>query len=440
MTAAGKDPRRSVLSLLLQGRENGGYANLAVQGEEMTALPPRERAFATALFYGVTERRLTLEYYTGVLTARSPDALSAHTAILVQMGLYQLLYMGGIPPHAAVYETVALAENPGEAALVNAALRRALREAAALVPPPRTRDLCRHLSIAYSIPRPTVKYFLGRLGEKECEAFLAACNRKPPLSLRVNTLRIGRREFLERLTAAGYEAHPDPLSAYGIELVGPAAPAELPGYPEGLFFVQDTASQLEGAVLAPLPGEKILDLCACPGGKSFGAAIEMRDDGRVEARDLHASKLPLIRTGAERLGLTAVHTKESDATQSDPADTGAFDRVICDVPCSGLGVLAKKPDLRYRGFSGQEELIAVQRRILENAARAVRPGGVLVYSTCTLTQEENEEAVAFFLSSRPDFSAEDFSVGGLTSSGGMLTLWPHIHHTDGFFLAKLRRI
>ncbi len=440
MTAAGKDPRRLVLSLLTEARERHGFANLSVRGERMASLPPRERAFATALFYGVTERRLTLEYYAGILTARSSESLDPHTAHLLQMGLYQLLYMGGIPPHAAVHETVSLAKNPGEASLLNAALRRAVREPEILAPPPRTRDLCRHLSVAYSIPKQTVRYFLGRLGEKECESFLAACNRKAPLSLRVNTLRVSRRDLLTRLSAAGYEALPDRLSEYGILLNGPAVPEELPGYGEGLFFVQDTSSQLAGAVLDPRPGEKILDLCACPGGKSFGAAIEMRNTGSLSSRDLHESKLPLIDAGAERLGLSVIHTEKADATVVRPSDAGAFDRVICDVPCSGLGVLSKKPDLRYRGLHGSEELIALQRRILESAAEAVRPGGVLVYSTCTLTLAENEEAVAAFLAAHSGYRREDFSAGTLTSSDGMLTLWPQIHHTDGFFLAKLRRI
>ena len=197
--------------------------------------------------------------------------------------------------------------------------------------------------------------------------------------------------------------------------------------------------KLTSAVLAPDEGDTVLDLCACPGGKSFGAAIAMNGTGRVIARDIHESKLSLIRSGALRLGLSSVSAEVRDATLADPDLVGRVDRVICDVPCSGLGVIAKKPDLRYRGLSSVAELSALSQKILEAAAPTLRKGGVMVFSTCTLTREENEEAVAAFLAAHPEFSAEDFTVGGLSSSGGMLTLWPHRHGTDGFFMAKLRR-
>lgn len=429
--------RRGALSLLLRLEAEGGYANLVADEGRLGAMEARERALLTALFYGTVERTLTLDYHIGTLAGRSAASLDPHTRALLRMGLYQILYMD-IPPHAAVSETVALGRHTGERALVNGVLRAAIRRGE-LLPPPRERDLVRHLSIAHSIPAPTVRYFIGRLGEAEAEALLSAFNTRPPLYLRVNTVKTTRECFLARLADAAIDAIPDPLSPFGVRVNGAVAVDAIPGYAEGEFFVQDAASQLTSAVLAPDEGDTVLDLCACPGGKSFGAAIAMNGTGRVIARDIHESKLSLIRSGALRLGLSSVSAEVRDATLADPDLFGRVDRVICDVPCSGLGVIAKKPDLRYRGLSSVAELSALSAKILEAAAPTLRTGGVMVFSTCTLTHEENEAAASAFLATHPEFSAEDFTLGTLSSKDGMLTLWPHRHGTDGFFMAKLRR-
>lgn len=429
--------RRGALSLLLRLEAEGGYANLIADDARLSVMDGRERALLVALFYGTVERTLTLDYHIGKLAGRSAASLDPHTRALLRMGLYQLLYMD-IPAHAAVSETVALGRHAGERGLLNAVLRAAIR-LGELLPPPRERDLVRHLSVAHSIPAPTVRYFLSRLGEDETAALLSAFNTRPPLFLCVNTQITTRDTFLSRLAAADIEAAPDPLSAVGVRIAVPIPVDSVPGYDEGAFFVQDAASQLTTAVLDPQPGDTVLDLCACPGGKSFGAAIAMQDSGRVIARDIHESKLSLIRSGALRLGLSSVTAEEWDASVPDPALIGAVDRVICDVPCSGLGVIAKKPDLRYRGLSSVSELSLLSAKILDAAAPTLRTEGVMVFSTCTLTHEENEDAVTAFLKRHPEFRAEDFSVGGCPSQGGMLTLWPHRHGTDGFFMAKLRR-
>lgn len=431
--------RAAALGLLLKWESEGSFANLLVDSARLDAMEARERALTVALFYGTVERTLTLDHYIGVLAARQTAELDPHTRALCRMGLYQLLYTD-IPAHAAVAETVALGRHTGERALLNGVLRRAAKEPAALTPPPRERNLARHLSIAHSIPVPTVRYFLDRLGEEECGALLAAFNKRPPLALRVNTQRTDAVSLCTRFAKEGIEAIPDPLAPYGLLLPAGASVPHLPGYREGDFFVQDTASQLASALLAPNAGDTVLDLCACPGGKSFGAALMMGDNGRVIARDIHESKLSLITDGAARLGLRSVTAARWDAAVPDPALLGKVDRVIADVPCSGIGVIAKKPDLRYRGLLSVDELCALSPRILDAGAAALRTGGLMVFSTCTLTHEENEDTVAAFLDRHPDFIAEDFAFGDLHSSDGMLTLWPHRHATDGFFMAKLRRL
>ena len=431
------DPaRRGALSLLLRHEAEGGYANLLPDEGRLSRMPERERALLIALFYGAVERRLTLDYAIGALSGRSAQSLSPHTRAALRLGLYQLYFMD-IPPHAAVSETVGLGEDPGERGFLNAVLRAAT--AGMPAPPPRERDTARHLSVAYSIPAPTVRYFLSRIGEEETEALLRALNTRPPLFLRVNTLRTSREAFLTLLSKAGIPAALDPLTRYGVRIEGAPPVRTLPGYREGLFFVQDAASQLASEVLAPQKGDTVLDLCACPGGKSFGAALLSGDGARIISRDIHESKLPLIKAGADRLGLTSITVEEWDATVSDPALYGKCDRVICDVPCSGLGVIAKKPDLRYRGVSSVGELSALSASILDAAADALASGGTMVFSTCTLTREENEDAVESLLARRGDLYTEPFSVGGLFAEDGMLTLWPHRHGTDGFFIAKIRR-
>ena len=415
------------------------YANLLADSERLSQMEPRERALLTALLYGVIERRLTLDYAIGVLASRAADSLTPHTRVALRLGLYQLFYMN-IPPHAAVSETVSLGKSKGERALINAVLRAAAAYPEGVPPPPAARSLVRHLSVLHSVPAETVRYFLSRIGEEETRALLASFCTRPPLFLRVNTRKTDRDTYLAVLREAGLSAMPDPLTPHGIRLTDAIPTASLPGYAEGLFFVQDAASQLTTEVLSPLGGHRVLDLCACPGGKSFGAAMAAGDKADVLSRDIHASKLSLIRQGALRLGLSSVRTAEWDATVPDPALCGKIDRVICDVPCSGLGVIAKKPDLRYRSLSGLSELTALSARILDAAAEALAPRGVLLFSTCTLTREENEDTVKAFLARHPRLAAEDFSVGSLRSEAGMLTLWPHRHGTDGFFMAKIRRL
>lgn len=434
------DPaRRGALSLLILWEERGGYANLLADDGRLLTMEPRDRAFMTALFYGAVERRLTLDFCIGVLTARPAQSLDPHTRAALRLGLYQLMYMDSVPAHAAVDGTVRLGRDGRERGFLNGVLRTAAAHQERLLPPSRERDALRHLSIRESIPLPTVRYFSRRLGIDDTERLLAAFNRRPPLCLRVNTLRTDREALLARLEDGGLSARPDPLAPHGILLDGATPVASLPGFSEGHFFVQDTASQLTTELLSPDPGDTVLDVCACPGGKSFGAAIAMGDTGCVLSRDLHESKLPLIASGAARLGLSSIRVQKADATLPDGELAGRCDRVICDVPCSGLGVIAKKPDLRYRELSSVGELSAMGATILSRAALALRHGGVIVFSTCTLTREENEDTVLSFLDTHPEFIPEDFSFGNLSSVGGSLTLWPHVSGTDGFFMAKLRR-
>jgi 16S rRNA (cytosine967-C5)-methyltransferase len=426
--------RRLALDLLTRWEAGEEYINLTI-GHACETLSDPDRRYLTALLYGTVERRITLDYEIGKLSGRS--SLDPTTRNILRLGLYELLYMH-TPAHAAVNETVALTRNRGEAGFVNGILRTALRSPELLTPPPKEKNLARHYSVKYSLPAQTVRLLLAVLGE-QTEDFLAAINAPHGMTLRVNTMRIGREAYLLRLSEAGIAAAPTPYAPFGVVLDRSYPPRELPGFDEGLFYVQDEASQIAVAALSPTPGSLVLDLCACPGGKSFGCAMTMGDTGEVRAFDLHASKLSLITEGAARLGLTCLRVAEQDSASPDRALLGQGDFVLCDVPCSGLGVLSKKADLRYKDPSVALRLPELQLRLLEAGATCLKEDGTLLYSTCTVNPAENEGVTDAFLRDHPAFTYVPFSVGALSCEAGHMTLYPHLHHTDGFYIAKLKR-
>ena len=425
--------RKSALSLLLAEEEKDGFANLLLS-DAVLARAGEDAPLLTALFYGTVERRLTLDYAIGTLAAREPSGLSPHTRNLLRLGLYQIYFMR-VPAHAAVDETVSLGESRGERALLNAVLRRA--SVTPLPLPPEGRR-ARYLSVKHSFPLATVRHFISLYGEEETEALLSAFNRVSPLTVTANGKKTTREGLLSLFAREGIAAERTAYAAHSLRLAASAAPEGLPGFAEGLFLVQDEASALAAEALGACEGDRIVDVCAAPGGKILCAAASVAGKGEFFAFDLHESKLSLIRESATRLGIP-VSVAACDATVGEASLFGTADRVICDVPCSGLGVLGKKPDLRMR--ERREDLAPLGRTILKTSAKYVKRGGVLLYSTCTLSPDENEENVRAFLSECDAFSPVDFSFGGgLASTEGMLTLLPHRHGTDGFFMAKLKRV
>ena len=431
--------REIAVKLLRSYEENDSYVNLSLNSSLVSSLSAEDRSFVTALLYTTVERRITIDYIISALAKRPVTDISPKALSLLRIGLAQILYMEGVPSYAAVSETVALAGGKGERGFVNGVLREAQRQKDSLPMPPREKNLARYLSVRYSVPLALSKYLLSLLGETEAEALLSAFLTHPPLTIAVNTLRISRDDFLSILKEKEIPAEKTEFSPYGIRILSPMAVTSLPGYAEGWFFVQDEASQLSALALSPMPGARTVDTCAAPGGKSMLSAILMQNRGEVLSLDLHDSKLPLIRESASRLGLSIVRAEQQDAETAREAESGAFDFVLCDVPCSGLGVLWKKPDLRYRVMEGREALPSLQKKILSQSASYVARGGTLVYSTCTLRPEENEDVVRDFLASHPEFSLEPFAFGALSAAEGMLTTYPHLHGMDGFFVAKMRR-
>ena len=430
--------REIALSLLMEYEEGGKYVNLSLSSHKTDGLTAKDRGFLTVLLYTATERKLTYDYIISALAERSADDISKRARNILRLGLCQIMHLDSVPDFAAVNETVKLAGSRGERGFVNAVLREALRRKESLPLPDKDKNFARYLSVLYSFPTALVKHFINAYGKEGTEALLLCFNSIPKTTLTVNTAKISVDNFLLELKARGYSACAADYSKISVKLDGSVNPCEIFGYKEGYFFVQDEASALAVAALDVAKEDKVVDVCACPGGKSFAAAI-LSGGAEIRSFDLHESKLSLVRDGAIRLGLDLTAEKR-DATEPSPELFGKIDKVICDVPCSGLGVLAKKPDLRYKDTEAMQRLPALQSEILKSSARYLKQGGELVYSTCTLNDAENRDVILAFLEENPDFAPVDFTVGALKSEGGILTLLPHVHGTDGFFIAKIKRL
>ena len=431
-------PRRLALTPLNNIHASGQYSNIAVDKTlENSVMSPADRGLFTAIVMGVVERRLTLDYYIDKL-ADSPERMDTDTRIILYIGLYQLMYLDRIPEYAAINETVSLCHRRTKG-FVNAILRSYLRKKNSIRLPDRESDTIGYLSVKYSFPRELCERFLNIFDQERTERMFEIYNLPPDITLRVNTLKISRDGYATLLSESGIEYEYTKNSPVGIHVRGVSF-SSLPGADEGYFFVQDEASQICVEATGARAGDVLVDCCSCPGSKSFGCGIKMNNEGSILSFDLHSSKLSLVSSGAERLGIDIISVKEADARKLIDGLVGCADVLLCDAPCSGFGVVGKKPEIRYKDLRESDKLPKIQSDILENVSKYVKVGGALVYSTCTLFPEENGCVVDGFVSRHPEFVFEDFSVGEISSTDGKLTLTPDIHKTDGFFIAKMRRI
>lgn len=431
--------RQIALRLLEEYEAGGKFVNLALSSHITDGLSKEDRAALTALLYTTVERKLTYDYYICAISERSESSIDPHTKNILRLGLCQLIDMRSIPDFAAVNETVSLSRNPGERAFVNGVLRAVARQKDNLPSPSEEKNYRRYLSVKYSFPLATVKHFDGLYGRESTERMLDFYNNQSYTDISVNTIKTSVAEYKAQLEACGFKVSENSLAPNSLRIESSVNPERLPGFKDGYFFVQDRASAICAAILAPTEGDLIIDSCAAPGGKSFAAAINAGDKCEIYAFDLHESKLSLIISGAQRLGLKSIIALGRNAIDPDRKLIGTADRVICDAPCSGLGVLGKKPDLRYKDISATEDLPKVQLEILNASAKYLKEDGIIVYSTCTLNPAENEQVVEKFIAENSGFELVPFSVGDIFCENGMLTLLPHVHNTDGFFMAKIRR-
>ncbi len=432
--------REIALKMLLDYEESGKYVNLSLNSHLADSLSNDERGALTALLYTAVENKLTYDYLIGALTGRSTDKLSAHTKNALRLGLCQIIHMNKIPDFAAVNETVKLGKNKGERALLNAALRAAVQNKDNLPYPKKEKNPARYYSVYYSLPISTVRHFISEHGEDECVRLFESIRAEQRTTLTVNTLKCTPEKLIENLKNEGYNATRAKISPISVYVHGSFDPRRTKAFLAGEFLVQDEASVLPALLLSPKPEERVVDVCSAPGGKSIAMAILSGDEADVHAYDLHESKISLIESSASRLGIKSVSASVRDATNPCEELFSTVDKVLCDVPCSGLGVIGKKPDLRYKDIEEAKSVLPpLQLEILTASAKYLKPSGTLVYSTCTLNRTENEDVVNGFLLDNPDFVTEDFTFGEYSSANGMMTLLPHVHGTDGFFVAKLRK-
>ena len=443
--------RLLALRVLERVTRSGAYADLLLNASlGRSQLTARDRAFATELVYGTLRWRGRIDFYLSHLLDRDFDKLEPLVATALRLGAYQLLFSDRVPATAAVDESVRCARAAGAeraTGLVNAVLRRLAAERDTIALPTLELDPVGHLVHDLSLPRWIAERWIEQFGAAEAAALARASNDPPPLTVRTNRRRVGVEDLLADVRSRFPEATRCRLAVDGIILGRRGHPALDPSFLAGRFTVQDEASQLVVSLLDPQAGERVLDACAAPGGKTTAIAERLGDQGRVVAVDRHPRRLNLVQRAARRLGLGTIRTEERDATLPFDGSPGAaaFDRVLVDAPCSGLGALRRNADARWRiGADDPARLAEVQLAILKNAADVLRPGGVLVYSVCTILPEENEAVVQAFLDDTGDYvrapaGALPPEVRTVVGPDGYMRCLPHRHDTDGFFAARLER-
>lgn len=439
-------PREAAAFTLFSMSEEQAWSDGALHFYLQRAnLPPRDSALATRLAYGVIQNRAMCDFYLAKYSNLRLKKIAPRVLDCLRMGVYQLTMMDKIPAHAAVSETVSLIKNYGHAnprtvSFANGVLRAVAKAAEEkTLPVLNCPDKESYYALRYSHPEWLVRRWSEQFGQKEAGKLCAADNAAAPLSLRINSLCTTSEKVLQALKTAGISAKPH-AKIENLILCEGGDIAALSLFQNGEVTVQDGAGIVCVDVLDPQENMFCVDCCAAPGGKSFGIAEKMKNTGTVISCDIYEHKLVKIKEGANRLHLTNVTTRLADAAKPQADFIGKAQRVLCDVPCSGMGIIRKKPEIRYKDEQTLANLPEIQYSILENCAQYVQKGGILVYSTCTILREENEAVVERFLQAHPEFETVAFThpVCG-TQESGMVTLLPYLHDTDGFFIAKLRR-
>lgn len=436
------DARLTAVKMLLKMEDSDSYSNILLDNVLSEAgLSDRDKAFAAALFYGVTERRMTLDYIIAQNSKIPFEKLDRAAVEILRAGLYQLLYMSNVPESAAVNESVKLCKKLkvfSAQGFVNGMLRSFVRNGKKISY--LGLDRADRLSIEYSCPKWLVEKWIEEYDVERTLKALKASVGKPPVYARVNTLKTTADKLIaelskDRISAKKYTGLDDCVV---LEKTGDIESSK--AFRAGLFHVQDISSQLCCLTLRPVVNETVIDMCAAPGGKSFTMAELMGNNGTLYSLDLHDMRVGLIEDGAERLGIRIIRAQQNDATRYNP-ELPQADRVLCDVPCSGLGVIRRKPEIKYKDPAEFEGLPEIQRRILETACKYVKVGGTLVYSTCTLSRAENDDVVDAFAQVHPEFSpiVQTVPYSGAENSFKR-SYFPDENGGDGFFTASFRRI
>jgi 16S rRNA (cytosine967-C5)-methyltransferase len=435
-------PRKVALDILIRIEKDKAYSNLVLDSFLVKYnFNKQDSAFVTALVYGVLENLLTIDYLIKKYSKRDTKKIQQVVLNIMRIGVVQLLFMDKIPESAAVNEAVIQVQKAGFAYIkgfVNAVLREIARNKNNLEYPDKNKDYTFYLEVAYSCPSLLINKWMDEYGEEVTVGILKSLKTKPPYVAKVNTLKTNTQSLLETFENAGFIATKSETLSDSIEMEKLPALESFKAFQEGMFYIQDYASMYCCLAVDAKEGQSVLDMCAAPGGKSFTIAGAMNNIGSITACELFEGRKCLIKDGANRLGIKIINAIQNDSSIHN-SSLGLFDKVLCDVPCSGLGVLRRKPEVRYKNASELTELPQIQYKILCEGANHCKDGGNLIYSTCTLNKMENEDIVLKFLREHPEFIPSILPPIFKSNDNWFITMFPHINNTDGFFIAIFER-
>lgn len=422
--------RKTAFYVLRDIQERKSYSNIAIN-RHIERIEPESSAFVRELVYGTLKNMIKIDYILNILLKDPIGKLDNNSLVILRMGIYQIACMNSVPEYAAVDESVKLAKNlaKGRESLVNGVLRTYIREKDAIEFPKKEDDYIEYLSIEYSFLPWIIELWINEFGEDMIEDLLQACNDTPRLTLRTNTLKVSRDQLIERLADKNVNSIPSTMSKETLHVEGgQIVKADL--YQNGFYSIQDDSSYMAVKVLDPQPGETIIDTCAAPGGKSLAIAERMGNRGNIIAFDIYVRKLREINENAKRLGVNIIETRSWDSRRTESNYTSKADRVIVDAPCSALGLIRRKPEIKYKDWDDKLaiEYPKTQLDMLKAASAYLKAGGTLVYCTCTLRKSENEDVVKAFLKQNKTFTKEEDMI-----------LLPNINHTNGFYICKLKK-
>lgn len=447
MTKKQPGSRELALQILYQVNEEGAYANLALDKAlfPCTWLDPRDRGFITEIVYGSVKNRGKLDYVLNQFASTKVNKMDKWTRNLLRLSLYQILFLDKVPDSAAVNEAVKLAKHYGHVdKFVNAVLRNILRGMDGIQWPDKAKDPVQYLMVQYSFPQWMVERFIRQYGLEDAERLCDWYNQPAAMWIRTNTLKTTRAELKQILEKEGLTVSESRHTPEGLKIENAVNLHKLKSFQQGLFTVQDESSMLVALAAEPAPGQRVLDVCSAPGGKTTHMAQLMKNKGTIYACDIHKHRLDLIAENCKRLGISNVELVQQDGTKLTKRWQEPFDVVLCDVPCSGLGVLGRRADARWAKESEDiAGLYKIQKKILEEAAQLVVPGGTLIYSTCTIAPEENQEMVKAFISEHPEYELDetltDCWLDVDKEETGYVQFLPFIDDMDGFFIARMMR-
>lgn len=437
--------RKMAYNVLFDIEKNKNYSNMAINKHFKDCnLDKRDRGFATEIIYGVVENKIYLDYIIDKLSKIKTNKLNLKVKILLRMGIYQILFLDSVSDYAGVNETVNLAKkiDNRSSGFINAVLRNVIRQKET-IGEVNIEDPVDYLSTKYSYDRWIIRNWISNFGKDFTEDLLEANNEKPSIYLRVNTLKINRDELIQLLEKQEVKCEKVLFIDEAIKVNNLKNIENNELYKKGFFTIQDISSMLVGKVLNPKENSQVIDICSAPGGKTTHIATLMNNTGKVVSRDIYDHKINLIKNSVNRLGLKNVTVELFDALNLDKESVEKFDYVLADVPCSGLGIIRRKPEIKYKEKDELKDLPKLQREILQNASKYVKVGGTLVYSTCTVQDNENIEVVESFLQSNKRFEfekIENINVDLENEDKGYIKIYPNVHGMDGFFIAKLKRV